>query len=216
MSNILLISAPSAGKGVIAKYLREKYNLVHMSIGNLLREKSLNDEPLKKILAEGNFANNEIVYNLFEKFLEENSGANFVFDGFPRLIEQIKSFESILNKYNISLDKVIYINTDKDIAKKRILGRLICKNCNEIYGKYLDNLDDLKCKKCGENLYPRDDDKLSTYENRYELFIQNTIPVIEYFKNRYDFYEVSNNGDINDTYNQIDEIMKGNDENDNN
>lgn len=211
MSNVLLISAPAAGKGVTAKYLKDKYNLVHMSIGNLLREESEKNPTLKEILKNGEFADNNIVYDLFSKFIDKNKGSNFVFEGFPRLIEQIKPFEQILNAKNMNIDKIIFISIDKEIAKKRVSGRLMCKNCNEIYNKYFDNIDDMKCTKCNSDLVIRDDDKLSTYENRYKLFIENTIPVIEYFKKNYEdrFYEVSNNGSIDETYNQIDRIMDG-------
>lgn len=211
MSNVLLISAPAAGKGVTAKYLKDKYNLVHMSIGNLLREESEINPTLKEILKNGEFADNNIVYDLFSKFIDDNKNSNFVFEGFPRLIEQIKPFEEILNTKNINIDKIIFISIDKEIAEKRVSGRLMCKNCNEIYNKYFDDIDDMKCKKCNSNLSVRDDDKLSTYENRYKLFIENTIPVIEYFRKNYEdrFYEVSNNGSIDETYNQIDRIMDG-------
>lgn len=211
MSNVLLISAPAAGKGVTAKYLKDKYNLVHMSIGNLLREESEINPTLKEILKNGEFADNNIVYGLFSKFIDENKNSNFVFEGFPRLIEQIKPFEEILNAKNINIDKIVFISIDKEIAEKRVSGRLMCKNCNKIYNKYFDDIDDMKCKKCNSNLSARDDDKLSTYENRYKLFIENTIPVIEYFRKNYEdrFYEISNNGSIDETYNQIDRIMDG-------
>ena len=211
MSNVLLFSAPAAGKGVTAKYLKRKYNLVHMSIGNLLRKESESNLSLKEIIKNGEFVENEIVYNLFSKFLDENKNSNFVFEGFPRLIEQIKPFEEILNAKNINIDKVIFISIDKEVAKKRVSGRLMCSKCNEIYNKYFDKVDDMKCKKCNSDLKVRDDDKLSTYENRYKLFIENTIPVVEYFKNKYKnkFYEISNNGSIDETYSQIDRIMDG-------
>lgn len=216
MSNVLLISAPGAGKGVSAKYLKEKYNLVHVSIGNLLREESIKDSSLKDILKEGGFVDNEIVYRLFDNFIKENQNSNYVFEGFPRLVEQIETFESILKKYNLNLDKVIYITIDENVALKRITQRLICVNCNEIYNRYLDNLNEDICRKCNGNLKIRDDDKASTYKNRYRLFKENTIPVIKYFKENYDFYEVSNNGSINDTYKQIDYIMEKGDSIDNN
>lgn len=92
MSNILLISAPGAGKGVTSKYLKEKYNMVHMSIGNLLREESEKNTSLKEKLANGEFIENNIVYSLFSKFLEDNKGSSFIFEGFPRLMEQVKPF----------------------------------------------------------------------------------------------------------------------------
>lgn len=207
MSNILLISAPGAGKGVTSKYLKEKYNMVHMSIGNLLREESEKNISLKEKLANGEFIENNIVYNLFSKFLEDNKGSSFIFEGFPRLMEQVKPFLDILSEHDIILDKIIFIDIDKDIALKRVTGRLMCKNCNEIYNKYVDNLENNKCKVCGGSLYTRDDDKIETYENRYKLFKEKTMPVVEYLSDKYDIYTVSNNGTFDEMKSQIDNIM---------
>lgn len=207
MSNILLISAPGAGKGVTSKYLKEKYNMVHMSIGNLLREESEKNTSLKEKLANGEFIENNIVYSLFSKFLEDNKGSSFIFEGFPRLMEQVKPFLDILSEHDIILDKIIFIDIDKDIALKRVTGRLMCKNCNEIYNKYVDNLENNKCKVCGGSLYTRDDDKIETYENRYKLFKEKTMPVVEYLSDKYDIFTVSNNGTFDEMKSQIDNIM---------
>ena len=207
MSNILLISAPGAGKGVTSKYLKEKYNMVHMSIGNLLREESEKNISLKEKLANGEFIENNIVYSLFSKFLEDNKGSSFIFEGFPRFMEQVKPFLDILSEHDIILDKIIFIDIDKDIALKRVTGRLMCKNCNEIYNKYVDNLENNKCKVCGGSLYTRDDDKIETYENRYKLFKEKTMPVVEYLSDKYDIYTVSNNGTFDEMKSQIDNIM---------
>lgn len=207
MSNILLISAPGAGKGVTSEYLKEKYNMVHMSIGNLLREESEKNISLKEKLANGEFIDNNIVYSLFSKFLEDNKGSSFIFEGFPRLMEQVKPFLDILSEHDIILDKIIFIDIDKDIALRRITGRLMCKNCNEIYNKYVDNLENNKCKVCGGSLYTRDDDKVETYENRYKLFKEKTMPVVEYLSDKYDIYTVSNNGTFDEMKSQIDNIM---------
>lgn len=207
MSNILLISAPGAGKGVTSEYLKEKYNMVHMSIGNLLREESEKNTSLKEKLANGEFIENNIVYSLFSKFLEDNKGSSFIFEGFPRLMEQVKPFLDILSEHDIILDKIIFIDIDKDIALKRVTGRLMCKNCNEIYNKYVDNLENNKCKVCGGSLYTRDDDKVETYENRYKLFKEKTMPVVEYLSDKYDIYTVSNNGTFDEIKSQIDNIM---------
>ena len=207
MSNILLISAPGAGKGVTSEYLKEKYNMVHMSIGNLLREESEKNTSLKEKLANGEFIENNIVYSLFSKFLEDNKGSSFIFEGFPRLMEQVKPFLDILSEHDIILDKIIFIDIDKDIALRRITGRLMCKNCNEIYNKYVDNLENNKCKVCGGSLYTRDDDKIETYENRYKLFKEKTMPVVEYLSDKYDIYTVSNNGTFDEMKSQIDNIM---------
>ena len=122
-------------------------------------------------------------------------------------MEQVKPFLDILSEHDIILDKIIFIDIDKDIALKRVTGRLMCKNCNEIYNKYIDNLENNKCKVCGGSLYTRDDDKVETYENRYKLFKEKTMPVVEYLSDKYDIYTVSNNGTFDEMKSQIDNIM---------
>lgn len=207
MGSLMLISAPGAGKGVVSKYLSEKYNYKHMSIGNLLRDKAKEDKKIDKILRKGLFVDKNIVNNLLENFIIENKNSNFVFEGFPRLLEQIDDFEKILEKYNINIDKVILVDIDKEVAEKRITGRLMCPNCNEIYNKYFDKIEDNKCKKCNSNLLRRNDDKIDTYEIRYKIFVDKTYPVINYYKEKGILFTISNNGSISDTYKQIDNIM---------
>lgn len=209
MNSLLLISAPGAGKGVVSKYLKEKYNYMHISMGNLLRELAKDDESINQILKEGGFVDNTIVYNLLEEILKNNKNTSFVFEGFPRTLEQNENFEKILSKYDIILDGVIYVDIKKEIAEKRITGRLMCSSCNEIYNKYFDNISDNKCKSCGNNLIKRNDDKISTYESRYNIFINETLPLVDYYKNKNMLYTVYNNETIENTYNQVDRLMDG-------
>ncbi len=214
MHSLLLISAPGAGKGMISKYLKQKYNFVLISIGNLLREKSSKDKAISEILKNGGFVDNDIVYDLFEDIIKKNQNSNFIFDGFPRKLDQIDNFEKIMNKYGIILDMVIYIDTNEEIVKERIKGRLLCPNCNEVYNKYLDKIENNKCKSCNVDLVKRDDDKMSTYKLRYKAFIDETLPLIDYYKKKNILYKVSNNESIEKTYNQVDMLMKKGSNND--
>lgn len=212
MGNLLLISAPGAGKGVISKYLKEKYNYKHISMGNLLREEAKTNRIINETLKTGAFVDNNIVYNLLEKVLKEDNKSMYVFEGFPRNLEQNYEFEKILKKYDIVLDKVIYVYIEKEIAEKRITGRLMCSNCNEIYNKYFDDVRDNKCKSCGATLIKRNDDKISTYEARYRTFIDKTLPLVNYYKDKNMLYTIFNNETIDKTYNQIDILMEKGDE----
>lgn len=207
MKALLLISAPGAGKGVVSKYLKDKYKYMHVSMGNLLREKAKTDKTIDSILKKGEFVDNKIVYELLEDIIKNNPNENFVFEGFPRMLEQNEVFEKILNKYDIIIDRVIYVDIKKEIAIKRITGRLTCSNCNETYNKYFDNINDNKCKICGGDLIKRNDDKLSTYNIRYDAFIDKTMPLVNYYKEKNLLYTVFNNESVENTYNQIDELM---------
>lgn len=180
---------------------------MHVSMGNLLREKAKTDKTIDSILKKGEFVDNKIVYELLEDIIKNNPNENFVFEGFPRMLEQNEVFEKILNKYDIIIDRVIYVDIKKEIAIKRITGRLTCSNCNETYNKYFDNINDNKCKICGGDLIKRNDDKLSTYNIRYDAFIDKTMPLVNYYKEKNLLYTVFNNESVENTYNQIDELM---------
>ena len=207
MKNIILIAAPGAGKGVISNYLIEKYNFIHMSTGDLIREAIKDDEEIAEIIKQGKLVDDNIVNRLVEKFMKENIDNNIIFDGYPRTMSQVKPFEEIIKKYNLKIDKLLHINIDKEIAIKRITGRLTCEKCNHIYNKFVDDVEET-CKECGGKLYSRNDDNLQTYNNRYEIYKEETYPVFEFFKDKYSCYEISNNGTIEEVYDQVDHMMK--------
>ena len=207
MNNILIIAAPGAGKGVVSNYLIEKYNYIHMSAGDLIRNSIKNDEKLSQMVKEGKLIDDSIVTKLISDFVGQNKDKKIIFDGFPRTMSQVPAFEKILEENNIVIDKVLHIDIDKDIAIKRITGRVMCEKCNHIFNKYIDNVNDV-CPDCGGNLYSRSDDNLDTYKNRYDLYIEETYPVYEYLKKQYNSYEITNNKDIAYVYDQVDHMMK--------
>lgn len=208
MDSILLVSAPGAGKGIASKYIKDKYNFAHMSIGDLLRNEAKTNANVENIISKGGFVSDELVYDLVDKFIDENKDKKIVFEGFPRMMEQLDLFNNLLEKHKMNLSKVIFIDIDKEIAIKRIKGRLICPNCSSIYNRYFDKLSLDKCKICNTDLITRSDDKISTYENRYSTFILKTMPLVNYYKEKGILYTVSNNSDINETYKKLDKLME--------
>lgn len=207
MNNILLIAVPGAGKGVISNYLIEKYNFIHLSAGDLIRNEIKTNPSLAEIVSQGKLIDDNIINGLIDKFVSENKDKNLIFDGFPRTMSQVPAFEEIIRKNDITVDKIMHINIDKEIAVKRITGRVMCEKCNHIFNKYIDNLSDT-CPDCSGKLYSRSDDNLQTYENRYNLYLNETYPVYEYYKDKINCYEIENNTTVEDVYNQVDDIMK--------
>ncbi|MBQ9023961.1 MAG: nucleoside monophosphate kinase [Bacilli bacterium] len=207
MKNILLISVPGAGKGVVSNYLIDKYNFTHLSAGDLIRDEIKNNPDLAEIVSQGKLIDDSIINGLIDKFVSKNSDKNLIFDGFPRTMSQVPAFEEILKKNNISIDKLVHINIDKEVAIKRITGRVMCEDCNHIFNKYIDNLTDT-CPDCSGKLYSRSDDNLETYNNRYDLYINETYPVFEHYKDILSTFEIENNAGINEVYDQVDRMMK--------
>ena len=133
--NIILLAPPLSGKGTQASLLKNKLNLVHISIGDMLRKASQNNDDLAKkineVLSSGALVSDDLAIELLEKALTENKESNgFVFDGFPRTIPQAEKLDELFNDLNLNLDYVFLLNVDVDMLEKRITGRRVCMKCN--------------------------------------------------------------------------------------
>ena len=114
--NITFIAPPASGKGTQSKKISKKYNFVHISAGDLLR--NVDDPKIKEILAKGDFVSDEIICKLLKQKLESISNKNYVLDGFPRNMVQAKLYKKILKELNIKLGIVIVLDLDEEIALK--------------------------------------------------------------------------------------------------
>lgn len=182
---ILLLGAPSAGKGTYASRLKEIYNLPHISAGDLLRDaiKEKNEFGLqaKELMDHGKLVPNEIILKLLKKRLEKkDTQKGFLLDGFPRTSEQAKMMQEISE-----LDKVLNFDLDKQVIIDRCAGRIICKDCGEIFHlkKIIPKVAGI-CDKCQGELYQRDDDKPEILEKRLNLYHKQTAPLIQFYKDK--------------------------------
>lgn len=210
MNSVILISAPAAGKGTISKYIEKKYDMNHISTGDLLRNEVSKETELgleiSELINKGALISDDMLLDLLEKKISRHK-KDYVLDGAPRTLNQAKKYDEILNKYNANLLCVIHIETEKEILEKRITGRLICKSCNSIYNKYVDDVSDNKCPKCQNKLSKRKDDSVEVFNSRYETYKKETRPLQDYYKKKGILYTITNNGDIKDAYKQIDDIF---------
>ena len=216
MKCIILIAAPAAGKGTISKYIEDKYNYKHISTGDLLRKEIKNNtnigKRIKSILDKGSLVGDDIIKEVFEKEFKKTK-SNIILDGIPRTLAQAKMLDMLdENNDNIEIDKVIHIDIDKDIAVERIENRLICENCGSVFSKKLINNN--ICTKCGDSLISRNDDNKETFLDRYDTFIKETKPLLNYYKDN--VITIYNNGTLDDIYKDVDSIIKGDDNSDNN
>lgn len=199
MKNIIFIAPPAAGKGTMSELLEEKYGYKHISTGDILREiaKGSDDfsKNVKELLKTGNLVPNEMVLeSLKRRLLMNDLSDGFILDGFPRNLEQAIEYEKILKELHKDLGVVIYLDTPREILEKRITGRRICENCGATYN-VLTGVNEPKkdgiCDKCGSNLYQRDDDNVSSFNTRYETFIEKTYPLVEYYDKKKVLYRVT-------------------------
>lgn len=211
MKCIVLLAPPAAGKGTIARYIQDKYNYRQISTGDLLREEAKANEEIRNLMKAGNFVSDELVLNLFKKYVS-NIKEDIILDGIPRNINQAVELGLILDDLNIDFNRVIFIDVDKEVAANRACNRLVCDKCKKVYNKEL--VDSKICISCGGNLISREDDTKEVYLNRYNTYMKETSPLINYYLNK--VIKVENNGSLDDLFSNIDKIFEGDDSNDNN
>ena len=210
--NIILFGPPGAGKGTQSQYLVESCNYTQISTGDLLRDEiKKNTELGKEILSKvdiGDFVNDEIVNSLIDEIVSKKKyHNNLIFDGYPRNIFQAKNLDNIMSKNNQSIGAIIYLDVTRDIIEKRIFGRIVCEKCNVTLNEYLDN-EQIKNHKCGnEYLKKRKDDNSKTIINRYDTFVKETNPLLDYYSKKTTFYKVDASVKIEEIRAKIAEIL---------
>lgn len=220
--NIVLLAPPAAGKGTQALQLAKKFGIVHISTGNLFRERiKVNDElgqKLADILASGLLVEDEIVLEILAARLkEEDCQKGFILDGFPRTVNQGELLQKLLNAQNRKLDYVFYLNVEKEILEKRVSGRRMCSKCGKIYNIYnpaSKPKTDGICDICNSDLVIRQDDNLISYSKRYNEYQTKTVPLINYYQQHNLLYEIAGNRSVNEITEEIISVMKRDELND--
>lgn len=195
LKNIVLIAPPGAGKGTQAKMLCNKFNITHISVGDLLRkeidEGGEYSEVLSKLMKTGQLVDDSIIFKIMENRLNSPDCSNgFILDGFPRNINQANGLQNM----NVKIDAVIYLEVSKEILEHRIVGRLVCPSCGQSYNTLIDSLNskiENICDVCNSTLEKRSDDTLEVFENRYKTYINETQPVLEFYKDKNILYNIT-------------------------
>ena len=217
MKNLILIAAPGAGKGTLSNDILEKYDYVHISTGDLLREQVAKGDELgkeiEKVQQSGGLVSNEIVYKALEQKLQDPKCDNgYILDGFPRNLEQAKEYDKILKKSNRDLGLVLVLDIPKEDLIKRITGRFSCKECGEIHNIYSRELKpkkEGKCNKCGGELIQRKDDNLESLTVRLQEYHKNTQPVIEYYEKAGLVANVDAKQGVDEVFGDIRKLLEG-------
>jgi adenylate kinase len=175
---------PGAGKGTQAKKIVEKFGIVHLSTGDMLREAKKSDEVISKLLASGQLVPDEIVVNMVKKRLEKGDvKKGFLLDGFPRTVNQARELDKTLKSENMKIDAVFFIDVHFEEAVKRISGRRVC-SCGASYRvDFIPPKVEGKCDACDSELIQRTDDKENVVRDRLDVYEKQTRPLIDYYKN---------------------------------
>ena len=185
--NLIFLGAPGAGKGTIAKEMVAKYNIAHISTGDILRgEVAARTEAGKQaeaLMKSGKLVPDELVADMVRRRIAApDCRRGFILDGFPRTIRQAELLEDALRERNMSLDLVIYLEVDDETLLRRLTARLNCRKCDAIYNRISrPPKKDGVCDVCGGELFQRPDDSLETAKSRLKVFYDQTAPLVDYY-----------------------------------
>lgn len=216
MKSIILIAPPAAGKGTQSAMICEKYKIPHISTGDILRAATESNHELGPLIHEqmkqGLLVGDDIIETLLKERIQLSDCQNgYILDGFPRTIEQATYYDKIRKELNHDLI-VITLDISKEQAMQRILGRITCLECGAIYNTELVESAPKemgKCDKCQSPLSKREDDNEQTFQTRYDTYIKETAPLIEYYQKQDLLYHVDSGMNKNTTFQQIEQILSG-------
>lgn len=206
---LILLGPPGAGKGTQAAKITGKYNVPHISTGDIFRKNIKEGTELgkkaKEYMDKGLLVPDELVVAIVEDRLKEDDCKNgFLLDGFPRTVNQAEALDKVLANMNVSLENVINIEVDKEKLVERAVGRRICRDCGLAYHvKFNKTQDEGKCDSCGGELYQRNDDKEETVSKRIEVYLNETAPLIDYYSNKGTLVNIDGEHHIDKVFEEI-------------
>ena len=187
---IILLGPPGAGKGTQAAGIVEKYNIPHISTGDIFRKNIKEGTDLGKkakgYIDQGLLVPDELTVGLVTDRITQGDCENgFMLDGFPRNVAQAEHLDAFLKQVNIALDKVINIEVDKSILVGRAVGRRICKSCGATYHvEFNPPKVEGVCNVCQGELYQRADDTEETVSKRIQVYLYETTPLVDYYSSQ--------------------------------
>ncbi len=210
-----MLGPPGAGKGSQAKVLCEKYGFPHISTGDMFRAAykkgtSLGVEAHDKYWGKGELVPDEVTIGLVRERLSGGDcrTTGFLLDGFPRTLPQAEGLDSILDELGQDLDRVIYMETSREVILQRLGGRRVCRVCGANF--HVVNMPPKAegvCDACGRELYKRPDDNEETILNRLRVFQDQTAPLIEYYDKKGLLSTVNSDTPVQGTYAQVVKLL---------
>jgi adenylate kinase len=213
--NIVLMGLPGAGKGTQAEKIVEKYGIPHISTGDMFRAAIKDGTELglkaKSFMDNGDLVPDEVTIGIVrERLSKEDCGKGFLLDGFPRTVAQAEALENILADLGKKMNYVINIDVDKDILMGRLTGRRICKECGATYHLVFNPpKEEGVCDRCCGELYQRADDNEETVQNRLDVNIKQTQPLLAYYEDKGYLKNIDGQQDIDKVFADIDVLLGG-------
>lgn len=206
---LILLGPPGVGKGTQAEFLKKRFDLCHISTGEILREAVKKGSPLglkaKRMMEAGMLVPDELVGGIIEEKLEENDvRKKFLLDGFPRTERQVMILDGILEKVRSKIDVAFLIELDEEEIVRRLSGRRVCPGCGSLY--HLIHHPSRKegvCDQCGEGLIQRKDDSEAVIRERLAVYRKETQPLVDIYAGRGILIRVDGSGNSDDVRRRI-------------
>lgn len=210
---IIMLGAPGAGKGTQAKKIAEKYQIPHISTGDIFRANIKGGTELgmkaKAYMDQGGLVPDDVTIGMLLDRIHEADCANgYVLDGFPRTIPQAESLTKALSEMGESMDYAIDVDVPDENIINRMAGRRACLACGATYHiVYNPPKQEGVCDVCGEKLVLRDDDKPETVQKRLGVYHEQTQPLIEYYGKAGILVTVDGTKDLNEVFKDIVRVL---------
>lgn len=211
---IVLLGPPGVGKGTQAKLLAQKTGLIHISSGDLFRENIKNQTELGKLaktyIDKGELVPDDVTVAMVkERLSRPDCNAGAILDGFPRTPVQADALHKMLADFKGDIDLVPFINADPKVLAERICGRRTCRAMGHIYHEMFNppKISGI-CDIDGSELYQREDDKTETVTNRIKVYLNQTSPLIDYYRDRNKLVEVDGTQPIDNVTDSLLAVMK--------
>ncbi len=189
---IIMLGAPGTGKGTVAGILKDELGIPQISTGDIFRKHIKEQTELGKLadsyISKGQLVPDDVTIKLVQSRIQENDvKPGMILDGFPRTVAQAEALDKMLSEQGKKVDLVVNLTTPKDEIIERIVNRRVCSNqeCKAVYNLVMNPpKKEGICDKCGSPLVQRKDDTEETVNERFESYLKNTAPLVEYYENK--------------------------------
>jgi len=207
---------PGAGKGTQADKIVVKYNIPHISTGDMFRAAIKEGTELglkaKSFMDKGELVPDEVTIGIVrERLSKDDCEKGFLLDGFPRTVAQAEALDTMLADLDRKIDFVINIDVDQSILMERLTGRRICKNCGATYHLVFNPpSQEGVCDRCGGELYQRADDNEETVGNRLEVNVKQSKPLLDFYEGKGYLRNIDGQQPIGQVFSDIEQLLGGN------
>lgn len=209
---LILLGPPGTGKGTQSKLLERHFRVPQISTGDMFRaaicERTEVGLEVERFLDSGKLVPDNLVTRIVrERLAKPDTNNGFLFDGFPRTVEQAESLEGLLLEMKVALDAVVFIHVADEEVVKRLSNRRICKDCGKVYNLAFqsEEIESSRCATTGKRcrLIQRSDDEKEVVQERLKVYNEQTAPLVDYYKQQGILIAINGHGSVNQVFDRI-------------